>query len=130
MREQYLRNLPITLRTSAPLRLCVMAFLLFHGIPVHSDNLTVWPNSVSKANSDEWLVRNHDRIRQMQPRLLVLNFANGVGAEKAKTKVDSLIAALKESSRYHGFENPQAPAFLDYQVEKLVDLTDSSTPAD
>ncbi len=90
----------------------------------------VWPNAVSKANSDEWLVKNHDLIREMRPRLLVLNFVNGLSAADARAKVDGLIAAIRESSRYHGFEDPNAPAFLDYQVFKLVDLTDSAPPAD
>src|SRR5438067_1954147 len=81
----------------------------------------IWPNAASRANSDPWLVANHDRIRQMRPRLLVLNLVNGLKPEAARQKVDALIAALRESSRYHGYADPQAPVFLDYQVEKLVD---------
>jgi hypothetical protein len=95
-----------------------------------AQDLAIWPNSVSKANSDQWLVDNHDKIRQMRPRLLVINFANGVSQAKALQKVDQLRAALKESSRYHGYKDQGAPAFLDYQVEKLVDLTDLSPPAE
>ena len=34
---------------------------------------TLWPNTVSRANSDAWIPRNHDRIRQMRPRLLCIN---------------------------------------------------------
>src|SRR4051812_38911517 len=84
------------------------------------EDLTVWPNRVSSANSDEWLVQNHNKIRQMRPRLLVLNFVNGLSEEKARAKVDGLIAALRESSRWHGYADPKAPAFLDYQIAKMV----------
>ena len=27
----------------------------------------IWPNDMSKANSDDWLVQNHDKISQLQP---------------------------------------------------------------
>lgn len=87
----------------------------------------VWPNQTSRANSDQWLVENHDRIQQMRPRLLVLNFANRAKREHLAKMIDDLRAALKESSRYHGYKTPDAPAFLDYQVFKFVDLRDNDT---
>lgn len=91
----------------------------------------VWPNSVSRANSDPWLVKNHDRIREMRPKLLVLNFVNGLSSEQAMSKVNALIACVAESSRYHGYAQPDAPAFLKYSVFKLIDLTDPEPlPAD
>jgi hypothetical protein len=115
------------------LSLCLTLSLLLtlagSAAPEQND-LTVWPNRVSKANSDDWLVRNHDQIRQMRPRLLVLNFVNGLKPDAARAKVDRLIAALRESSRYHGYKDPQAPPFLEYQVDKLVDLTDADPPAE
>jgi hypothetical protein len=113
-----------------PLRLCAAAFILAIGaIPaVAQDDLSVWPNRVSSANSDDWLIQNHDKIRQMRPRLLVLNFANGLPTEKAHAKVDRLIAALRESSRWHGYTDADAPAFLDYSLAKFVDLTDVNPP--
>src|SRR5215472_6667736 len=89
---------------------------------------SVWPNSVSRANSDPWLVKNHDRITKLRPKLLVLNFANGISPEKARAKVDSLVSALRESSRYHGSNDLNAQPFLEYVVSKLVDLTDASPP--
>ena len=114
------------------LRLAAWGVLLLSAIvsSVKADDLTTWPNSVSSANSDPWLVANHDKIRQMRPRVLVLDFANGVSQEKALLKVDQLRAALKESSRYHGYADSGAPAFLDYQIAKFVDLTDLKPPAD
>lgn len=114
-----LRLLPVALLLAACASICRA-----------QDDLTVWPNRVSSANSDAWLVRNHDRIRQMRPRLLVLNFADGVSTAQARGKVDALIAALRESSRWHGYADPKAPAFLDYRVAKLVDLTDATPPAE
>ncbi|HLV79280.1 MAG TPA: hypothetical protein VKT32_03330 [Chthonomonadaceae bacterium] len=84
----------------------------------------VWPNNVSRANSDDWIRLHHDQIRQMRPRVLVLNFVNGLSAGEARQKVERLIAAIREGSRYHGYGDPQAPAFLDYQIAKIVNLTD------
>ena len=30
------------------------------------DSPSVWPNSVSRANGDPWLMENHTRIRRME----------------------------------------------------------------
>ncbi len=86
---------------------------------------TVWPNAFSHANSDAWIVRNHDRIRLMRPRLLVINFSNQVAPEKPMRLARDLIAALRESSRYHGYADPSAPPFLEYTVWRYVDLRDA-----
>ena len=88
------------------------------------DDETVWPNAKSHANSDEWIVRNHDRIRKMQPRVLLVNFSNEHDREHLDKLAADLIRALAESSRYHGYDDAAAPAFLDYQVFKFVDLRD------
>lgn len=37
---------------------------------------SVWPNRHSHANGDAWLMKNHDRLEVMRPRVLVLNFSN------------------------------------------------------
>src|SRR5215469_4750297 len=84
----------------------------------------VWPNNISRANSDDWIRLHHDQIRQMRPEVLVLNFVNGLSTEEARQKVERLIAAIREGSRYHGYQNPQAPAFLQYQIARIVGLTD------
>lgn len=89
-----------------------------------STDLTVWPNVRSRANSDPWLVQNHDSIRRMEPRVLVLNFCNGLSEEAGRKKVEDLIAALAESSRFHGYEDPNAPVFLQPRLAKYVDLSD------
>lgn len=88
------------------------------------DDLTVWPNRISHANSDAWLVAHHDQLRKMRPRVLVLNFANGFSQEKAGKMAAQLAAALTEGTRYHGYKDPQAPAFIEWQVYKIVDLRD------
>lgn len=86
---------------------------------------TVWPNTVSHANSDPWIVANHDRIRVMRPRVLVVNLSNESPPDKPLQLVEQLHRALRESSRYHGYRDPKAPAFLEYRVWKYVDLRDA-----
>ncbi len=86
---------------------------------------SVWPNRFSRANSDRWLVENHDRIRQMNPRLLVLNFSNLRSQSHLDRMTRDLITAIAESSRYHGYRDPAAPVFLRYHVFKFVDLRDA-----
>lgn len=85
---------------------------------------TIWPNKTSNANSDDWIAENHDRIRQMRPRLLVINFSNQVEQNKPMRLFNDLITAVRESSRYRGYRNPKAPAFLEYSIWKYVDLRD------
>ncbi|HUR44817.1 MAG TPA: hypothetical protein VMZ27_02995, partial [Candidatus Saccharimonadales bacterium] len=85
-------------------------------------DLSFWPNQTSRANSDSWLAEHHDSIRKMQPRVLVLNFHNRSPRAKLDKLVGDLIAALGEGSRYHGYADSNAPAFLQYKVFKFVDL--------
>jgi hypothetical protein len=88
----------------------------------------IWPNRRSFRNSDPWLVENHDQIRVMKPRLLVLNFSNNRDMDWIKQRTDETIKALAEATRYHGFANPDAPAFLQYEVARYVDLRDNPIP--
>jgi hypothetical protein len=90
--------------------------------------LYIWPTATSAANSDPWLVAHHDAIVEMQPRVLVLDFYNNLGVSEAREKVLEKIAAIAESSRYHGYVDPNAFAFLDYQIVGIVDLTDHPPP--
>lgn len=85
---------------------------------------TVWPNQTSCANSDPWLAANHDRIRSMRPRLLLINFSNEHSRGQLNAITKQLIQALAEASRYHGYANPKALAFLNYKVFKFIDLSD------
>lgn len=93
-----------------------------------SADLTLWPNKTSRANGDVWISQNHDKIRQMRPRILLINFVNGLDPQKPLEQCNQLIAALKESSRYHGYKDAAAPAFLEYTLWRFVDLGDPSGP--
>lgn len=84
-----------------------------------------WPNEQSLANSDPWIARNHRAIRQMKPSVLVLNFVNGLTNQEAKTRAEQLAGVVREGSRYHAYKDPSAPAFLEYQIFRVVDLTDA-----
>ena len=84
----------------------------------------VWPNADSAANSDPWLIANHERIRLMQPRVLVVNFVHGLTEPEAREQVERLSTVLAESSRWQGFRDPAAPAFLDYRIVDIADLTE------
>jgi hypothetical protein len=86
---------------------------------------TAWPNRTSKANGDPWLAEHHDRIRSMRPRLLLINFSNEHSRAHLDLLAKRLIAALAESTRYHGYRDPKAPAFLNYDVFKFIDLRDA-----
>lgn len=88
---------------------------------------TIWPNRISRANSDPWLAENHDRIKLMKPRVLLINFSNEHDKADLSRLTDKLIKALAESSRYHGYKNEDAPAFLRYEVFKFVDLRDPNS---
>jgi hypothetical protein len=84
----------------------------------------VWPNAESAANSDPWLIANHDRISLMRPRVLVVNFVHGLAEWEARHKVEWLCRTLRESSRWQGFRAPAAPPFLEPQIAGVVDLTE------
>jgi hypothetical protein len=90
---------------------------------------TSWPNNVSAANSSPWLVAHHNELTEIHPRVLVLDFDDTKTIAEAKTRVDELIAAFEEGSRYHGYSDPAAVPFLSYELVKLVDLTDPTPPA-
>jgi hypothetical protein len=103
------------------------------------NDLTVWPNSLSRANSDPWIAQNHSQLRKMQPRVLVINFANGIGlnggdntsggafpAAQVVAKTQAFLAAMKYASQYRARLNPSAPAFLDPAIARVADLRDSN----
>jgi hypothetical protein len=88
----------------------------------------IWPTPSHGANSDPWLVENHDSIVEMRPRVVVLDFYNYLDARAAQKQVQTRIDAIAESSRYHGYSDAMAPAFLNYALVKVVDLTDRPPP--
>ncbi len=83
-----------------------------------------WPNADSKTNSDDWLRLHHNEIRKMRPRVLVLNFVNGLTGDEVQKRAEAVIEAVKEASRYHGYRDKTAESFLEYKVAKIINLTD------
>jgi hypothetical protein len=88
-----------------------------------------WPTTGHGANSDPWLVSHRTVITGMHPRVLVLNFQNGVTVDSARQTAARQVAAIAEGSRYHAYADATAPAFLSYEIAKVVDLTDATPPA-
>src|ERR1700754_1324037 len=86
--------------------------------------MLAWPNDDSAANSDPWIVANHDRITQMRPRVLAVNFVSGLGEADARARLDQLGGALREPSRWQGWRDPSAPPFLEYELIGIADLTE------
>ena len=84
----------------------------------------IWPNAQSSANSDAWLVANHDAISAMRPRVLGVNFVHGLSEAEARAQLETLAAVLRESSRPHGYADPDAPPFLEYEIGEIADLTE------
>lgn len=89
-----------------------------------------WPNELSHTNSDPWLDTHANGLREMRPRLLVLDFHNPLTLAELGKVIERQVEALAESSRYHGYKDPDAPVFLQYEVSKVVDLRDKVVPAD
>lgn len=91
------------------------------------DDPTLWPNRTSRANSDPWIAEHHDQIKVMKPRLLLINFSNEHSRDHLDRLTRRLIEALAESTRYHGYQDAQVRAFLQYQVFKFIDLRDADS---
>jgi hypothetical protein len=90
--------------------------------------LPSWPNAYSSANSDPWLSAHHDGLREMHPSVLVLDFHNDATSAEVRKVAERQIDALADGSRYHGYDKPEAPSFLHYQLVDIIDLKDK-TPA-
>ena len=93
---------------------------------------TPWPTTDltpnHTANSDPWLVTHNQVITSMNPQVLVLNFDNGQSTAQTTQYAEEVAGQLSAGSTYHGYADSSAPAFLNYKVAKVVDLTDRSTP--
>jgi len=89
-----------------------------------------WPNAESNANSDPWIAQNHARITVMRPKILALNFVNARSMEEMRTQLEAMIDVIAEGSRYHGYANAEAPAFLQYELAYAIDLRDTTVPPD
>jgi hypothetical protein len=87
---------------------------------------TGWPTAAHGANSDPWLVTHNQVITAMMPSVLVLNFDNGASSQQTMMAAQTLASALAVGSTYHGYQNPGAPQFLQYQILPIVDLTNNN----
>jgi len=90
---------------------------------------TSWPTADHGANSDPWLVSHRSVITEMRPRVLVLNFQNGRSADDARATAQRQVDAVAEGSRYHAYADPSALPFIRYEIAKVVNLTDTTTPS-
>ena len=98
--------------------------------PSFPENCThVWPNRNSSSNTDPYLRDNHNIISQLRPRVLVVSplDANIYAFGDILAKAQNLAIGFAEGSRYHGYKNPDAPAFLRYIIDKVVMLNDKSS---
>ncbi len=93
---------------------------------VLSDDLTVWPNKKSYTNSDKWLIQNHERIRILYPRLLVIDFYNKKSEAYCREFVNKVIHAFSEGSRYQAFRDSSSQPQLVYKITKYINLRDGS----
>ena len=66
----------------------------------------VWPNEESGANSDPWLIANHDRIRLMQPRVLAINFVSGLREPEAREQLETLCRGAARVLALAGLPRP------------------------
>ena len=89
----------------------------------------VWPDAGGSPNSDPGLVTNHDKIVQLRPNVMVLDYFNPLTRAEAIAIAQGRIQAISESSRYHGYADPNAPTVLDYVLYKFVDLRDPQPAA-
>ncbi len=99
------------------------------GATADADPGVEWPNAMSSAASDPWILANHDRIRVMRPRILALNFVNARTNDQMLTLMRSITAAMREGTRHHGYDTTTAPAFLEAEIAYSIDLRDAPPPA-
>lgn len=85
----------------------------------------IWPNEMSKANSDTWLSQHHDEIAQLRPKVLVIDLENTANAQAL---IDKHIAALKEASSPHKFKDATAEPTLAYELVKIVQAPKGAGP--
>jgi hypothetical protein len=88
-----------------------------------------WPNSMSQATSDPWIVQHHQEITVMRPRVMALNFVNARSMSDMASLMGAITAGTREATRPKGAENASAKTFLDYQIAYSVDLRDTTPPA-
>ncbi len=89
-----------------------------------------WPNEFSNANSDPWIAQHHREINQMRPKVLALNFVNSRSMAEMDAQMQDMRDIMAEASRWHGYDDPTAPTFLEYEIAYSVDMRDPMPAAD
>ena len=77
----------------------------------------IWPNDQSSANSDDWLVQNHDKISQLRPKVLAIDIGN---TTNATTLIQRHIDGLANATSFHKYSNTSAQPMVVYQLAKVV----------
>jgi len=89
---------------------------------------TPWPVPGHSANSDPWLVNHNLVITAMNPVVLVLNFDASQSRTQTEQYAKQVVTGLAAGSMYHGYSNPAAARFLNYQIANVIDLTSAPLP--
>ena len=77
--------------------------------PAHSSGRT----TSASANSDDWLVQNHDKISQLRPRVLAIDIGN---TANATTLIQRHIDGLANATSFHKYKNAAAQPTVVYQL--------------
>ncbi|MEP7125264.1 MAG: hypothetical protein ABJE95_30315 [Byssovorax sp.] len=86
----------------------------------------VWPSPEGPENGSPWLREHHAGLVRIEPRVLVLDVVNKPASEITTLAklLDDLVSAFADGSRYHGYADPNVQPFLNYTIDKVVDLKD------
>jgi hypothetical protein len=100
----------------------------------------IWPNYIAHATSDPWISQNHQAITRMSPRVLVINFANGIAPHGTdvvdgrpftpqilKSLADQFIQQYSMATKSKA--SPTSASFINPQLLRVIDLRDSSPHA-
>jgi len=90
------------------------------------EEATTWPNALGPENGSPWLRANHDRLTAIHPRVLVLDVRKRDGFTELGTLVDGLVAAFAAQSTHRGTLDPAATPFVNYTIDKVIDLRDAN----
>ncbi|KAI9199594.1 uncharacterized protein BJ171DRAFT_585145 [Polychytrium aggregatum] len=115
---------------------CATDYVLSNGkcVLANDGNFTYWPNPVSGANSDSWLMAHHADIQVITRNILVLNFANPTDPVLSKTYynnkynnmtilLNNIVANYEKASQFQWFQNPKNPPNLKHNLN-IVNLFD------
>ncbi len=94
-------------------------------IKVTDDNTStavIWPNEHSSTNGDQWLRDNHDRITELRPAVLVVDMDLNIPDARSNEVSQKYAHAFAESTRFHGYKNPDSPARVNPQIKKIVHM--------